>query len=143
MLPKKPYFSETRLDSLKHVLIFYPSFSYNIARRTKCNSNQCNGTTPTHSSLQVNQFHNNGIEESKEKIRKFQDGEQVRFFQNTTTTTTTQQLEENNHNSSLYPHVLVFEQRNKFGISIKRTFFFCKRIENSTIQLLKCVDSMI
>ena len=125
---------------MKHVLIFYPSFSYNIARRTKCSSNQCNGTTPTRGSLQVNQFHNDGIEESKEKIRKLQDGEQVRFFQNTTTTT--QQLKENNHNSSLNSHVLVFEQRNEFGISITRTSF-CKRSENSTIQLLKCVDSMI
>ena len=54
-----------------------------------------------------------GLRKVRKKIRKFQDGEQVRFFQNTTTT---QQLEENNHNGSLYSHVLVFEQRNEFGI---------------------------
>ena len=65
MLSKKPYFSETGLDSMKHVLIFDLSFSH--VARMKCNSNQCNGTTPTHGSLQINQFHNGGIEESKEK----------------------------------------------------------------------------
>ena len=117
---------------MKHVLIFY-SFSYYNAR-AKCNSNQCNETTPTHGSLQVNQFHNDWVEESKKKIRKFQDSEQqqVQFFSN--------ELGENDNYS--YSHIIVFEQRNEFDISIMRTFF-CKRSENSTIQLLKCADSTI
>ena len=62
-----------------------------------------------------------GLRKVREKVRKFQDGEQVQFFQNTTRTT--KQLKKNNHNSSLYSHVLIFEQRNEFGISITRTFF--------------------
>ena len=63
-----------------------------------------------------------GLRKVRKKIRKFQDGEQVRFFQNTATTTT-QQLEENNHNSSLYSHVLIFEQRNEFEFQLQEHFF--------------------
>ena len=76
------------------------------------------------------------------KVRKKSGNFKVRFFQNTTKTKTTQQLEENNHNSSLYSDVLIFEQRNEFGVSITRKIF-SKQSENSTIQLIKCVDSTI
>ena len=87
-----------------------------------------------------------GLRKVRKKIRKFQDGEQVRFFQNTRTTT--QQLEKNNHNSSLYSHVLVFEQRNEFGIQLREHFFANKvKIQqfnrsNLSIQLFQKIQHL-